>query len=102
MPHNVDSHLKCSSSLCIVCGNRSLKSLKHFPMKTFPITTFLEAHCTDWIRLYGLGLGCHGEQGGEFVHSTVNSTERRAAGFKNEMSQLKFIMDTHLVQVPLV
>ena len=70
---------------------------KHFPEKTIPKQHILEKHCTNWIRMYGFGMGMHGEQGGEFVHSTISKFEIWAGGIRNKILNSKGVMKAHLL-----
>jgi hypothetical protein len=65
--HILISHSKTISENSIASIESSIQTYinlfrKNFPGKTIPKQHILEAHCTDWIRLYGFGLGFHGEQ----------------------------------------
>ena len=70
---------------------------RSFPrVPIIPKQHILEAHCTDFIRTWGFGLGLHGEQGGEACHATVNQLKRRAWGLRNEEAKLHLIMKEQL------
>ena len=64
----------------------------HFPGKVLPKHHILEAHCIPFIRRFKFGLGKMGEQGGELVHQTVASLERRGRCIRNKGKKTKFIM----------
>jgi hypothetical protein len=101
--HNSISHSKPIHTNCVpnieAEINKYMSLFRHcFPNKTIPKQHILEHHCTDWIRKHGFGLGMHGEQGGEFVHSAVCKIEKRAWGIRNKVDELQFIMESHLVQ----
>lgn len=70
----------------------------YFPDKIIPKQHILEQHCVNWIRLNGFGLGFLWEQGGEVVHSMVAGIEKRAWGIRNKTKELKFIIETQLLQ----
>ena len=71
---------------------------RYFPDKIIPKQHILEHHCANWIRVNGFGLGFLGEQGGEVVHSMVAGIEKRACGIRNKTKELKFIIETQLLQ----
>ena len=68
-----------------------------FPGKVIPKQHFLEAHCVPWIRKFGFGLGLHGEQGGELIHSTVSKLERIGRHIRNDEKRMKTVMKSHLL-----
>ena len=45
-------------------------------MKLLPKMHFLEDHLLEWIKRYKVGMGLHGEQGGESLHATFNNLNR--------------------------
>jgi hypothetical protein len=49
--------------------------------------------------MYGFGLDLYSEQGVELLYSTVGKIESRAYGINSAQSKLKFIMETHLLQI---
>ncbi|GFN85156.1 amine oxidase, partial [Plakobranchus ocellatus] len=65
----------------------------------FPKLHFLEHHCTQWIDRWGFGMGMHGEQGVELVHSSIKKLEHQALGMRRAEDKLKVIMKSHLTQV---
>ena len=62
-------------------------------------TTFLEDHCVDWIRKYGVGLGLFSEHGGEQLHKTIRILEIQSHGIANEDKKMLTVMRKHLAQV---
>ncbi len=72
-----------------------------FSKSITPKQHFLEKHCVPWLEQYGFGLGFHGEQGGELIHSSVARLERRGMSIRNEADQLRVIMKSqHLQTTP--
>ena len=69
----------------------------HFPNKVIPKQHFLEVHCVPWINRYGFGLGLHGEQGGELIHSTIAQAERSGRHIRKDQDKLKTVMKTHFL-----
>ena len=65
----------------------------HFPSKVIPKQHFLEAHCVPWIARYGFGMGFHGEQGGELIHSTISFAERSGRHLRNTEKRMKTVMN---------
>ena len=65
----------------------------------FPKLHFLEHHCTQWISRWGFGMGLHGEQGVELMHSSIKKLENQAQGTRLAEDRLKVIMKSHLTQV---
>ena len=65
----------------------------------FPKLNFLEHHCNQWIRRWGFGMGLHGEQGVELVHSSIKKLENQSLGTKREEDRLKIVMKSHQAQV---
>lgn len=65
-----------------------------FPKESIvPKQHMLEQHCVEWIRMWGFGMGFHGEQGGERIHSVCNKLMKdRFSGVKNRSLQLEFLM----------
>ena len=45
-------------------------------MRLLPKMHFLEDHLLEWIKRYKVGMGLHGEQGGESLHATFNNLNR--------------------------
>ena len=72
---------------------------KTFPNKVTPKMHFLEEHVPQWIENYGLGVGLHGEQGGEGVHRVFNDLKRTHSATKHKLQQLEAIMKDHLLSV---
>ena len=68
-----------------------------FPGKVIPKQHFLEYHCVPWIARYGFGLGLHGEQGGELIHSTISRAERSGRHIRNAEERIKTVMKTHFL-----
>ena len=46
---------------------------------------------------FGFGLGLHGEQGGELIHSTVSKLERIGRHIRNDEKRMKTVMKSHLL-----
>ena len=70
----------------------------HFPNKVIPKQHFLEVHCVPWINRYGFGLGLHGAQGGELIHSTIAQAERSGRHLCKDQDKLKtVVMKTHFL-----
>ncbi|GFN74404.1 hypothetical protein PoB_000091000 [Plakobranchus ocellatus] len=65
----------------------------------FPKLHFLEHHCTQWIDRWGFGMGMHGEQGVELVHSSIKKLEHQTLGMWRAEDKLKVMMKSHLTQV---
>lgn len=71
-----------------------------FHNKVIPKQHILEPHCLPFVKKkYRIGLGLLGEQGGELIHSTTATLEKRTAGIRNEEDKMKTIMECHLLQV---
>ena len=68
---------------------------QHFPIKILSKHNFLEDHVVPWVRRWGFGMGFHGEQGGEALHSEFNSLKRRHHGIKSPVYQILSIMKEH-------
>ncbi len=71
----------------------------NFPGKAIPKQHFLEAHCVPWMRRYGFGLGLHGEQGGELIHSTMSRLQRIGKHIRNDRKRLETVMTTQLLMI---
>ncbi|KAJ8018292.1 hypothetical protein HOLleu_43792 [Holothuria leucospilota] len=72
---------------------------KEFPAETIPPKMhLLECHATDFIQRWGVGLGFHGEQGGESVHARLNTIRQDVRGLKDDLAILESVMRTHWVQ----
>ena len=74
-----------------------------FPKESIvPKQHMIEYHCIDWIRRWGFGMGFHGEQGGESLHSAVNKLHRtRFLVVKNKAKQLEYLVKAqHLNSCP--
>ena len=71
---------------------------RNFPKKVIPKQHLLEHHCVPFIHETGLGLGLLGEQGTENSHQHIAKIEQRASGILNKVTQLKYVLNTHLVQ----
>ena len=65
----------------------------------FPKLHFLEHYCTQWISRWGFGMGLHGEQGVELMHSSIKKLENQAQGTRLAEDKFKVIMKSHLAQV---
>ncbi|GFR70919.1 amine oxidase [Elysia marginata] len=69
-----------------------------FPNKITPKHHILEKHCVNWMREHRFGMGFHGEQGGEMLHSTIAKIEHRARGLRHERTKMAFTMETSILQ----
>ena len=58
----------------------------------------LEEHVVPWISRWKVGLGFHGEQGGESIHARFNSIRQDVRGIANPVDILKSVMTTHWIQ----
>jgi hypothetical protein len=67
-------------------------------LKISPKHHLLEHHCIPWMRMYKFGMGLHGEQGGEQLHSTVAKVEVRSRGIRNKIDQARHVMEAMIVQ----
>ena len=67
--------------------------------KIFPKLHFLEHHSTEWITRYGFGMGLHGEQGLELVHSSIKKFANQPQGMRREEDKLRVLIKSHLSQV---
>ena len=63
-----------------------------------PKMHILQEHVIQWMKLWHVGLGFHGEQGGESVHNKFNQLQRQFATIKDPLNQLKLILREHHVQ----
>ncbi|GFN92698.1 hypothetical protein PoB_001920400 [Plakobranchus ocellatus] len=52
-----------------------------------------------WIARWGFGMGLHGEQGLELVHSSIKKIENQAQGLRRQEDQLEVVLRSHLTQV---
>ncbi|XP_022108664.1 uncharacterized protein LOC110988954 isoform X2 [Acanthaster planci] len=67
-----------------------------FPLETItPKMHILEEHVVPWIRKWHFGLGFHGEQGAESVHSHFNCLRRDVRGIRDEVDILKSVVRSH-------
>lgn len=72
---------------------------KEFPEETVPPKMhMLECHAVPFMRRWKVGLGFHGEQGGESVHARLNSIRRDVRGLKDDLATLLSVMTTHWLQ----
>ncbi|GFO17879.1 amine oxidase [Plakobranchus ocellatus] len=69
-----------------------------FPTYVTPKHHILERHCVAWLKRFGFGMGFHGEQGGEMLHSTVAKIERRTLGMRQESKKLACVLETSSLQ----
>ena len=63
-----------------------------------PKQHILEDHILPWIKNWHFGLGFHGEQGGESIHSAFNTIQRRMRN-PNPLHKLVNAMKEHHAQV---
>lgn len=63
-----------------------------------PKMHLLEYHAVPFIRKWRVGLGFHGEQGGESVHARINAIRRDVRGLHDELATLQSVMKTHWIQ----
>ncbi|XP_038049523.1 uncharacterized protein LOC119723080 isoform X2 [Patiria miniata] len=69
-----------------------------FPSESIPPKMhLLEDHVMPWIRRWGFGLGFHGEQGGESVHSHFNCLRRDVRGISAEVDILKSVVKSQWI-----
>ena len=69
-----------------------------FPNKITPKHHILEKHCVSWMRARRFGMGFHGEQGWEMLHSTIAKIEQRARGMRHGGTKIAFTMETSILQ----
>ena len=67
--------------------------------KIFPKLHFLEHHCIEWIDRWGFGMGLHGEQGVELVHSSIKKLKNQVQALRRPEDQLKTVMMSYMTQV---
>ena len=71
-----------------------------FPSATFiPKLHILEDHIVPWLRRWKMGCGLMGEQGGESLHASFNSTERAYSNMKDRTECLKVLLQNHHMQI---
>lgn len=58
----------------------------------------LEHHTIPFIKRWRVGLGFHGEHGGESMHARINSIRRDVRGLRDELAVLESVMKTHWIQ----
>ncbi|XP_071944865.1 uncharacterized protein [Antedon mediterranea] len=63
-----------------------------------PKMHLLEHHVCSWIAEWGLGLGFHGEQGGESMHAQLNTIMRDIRGTTDRVQILQSAMKSHWVK----
>ena len=66
-----------------------------------PITPkmhILQQHVPEWMKRWHVGLGLHGEQGGEALHNKFNQLQRQYASIRDPLQQLKLIYQEHHLQ----
>ena len=63
-------------------------------MKLLPKMHFLEDHLLEWIKCYKVGMGLHGEQGGESLHATFNNLNRLHWNQQNPLKRLCLTMES--------
>lgn len=66
-----------------------------FPNRVLPKQHILENHVPTWISRWGVGMGLHGEQGGESVHAEFNQLQVSVRGIRNPLKQLMALMREH-------
>ena len=72
---------------------------QHFKNKIIPKQHILESHCLPFIQKHKMGLGLLGEQGGELIHGTIATLEKRMACIRKVERKMKTLMECHLLQV---
>ena len=65
--------------------------------RVVPKSHLLEHHVVPWLRKYKVGMGLHGEQGIEQLHSTTAKVEARCRGIRNDSDRLRHIMEAMIV-----
>ena len=74
----------------------------NFPQETTtPKMHLLEEHVVPWISKWKVGLGFHGEQGGESIHARFNTLKEDVRGLTDEVRILESVMATHWIQTQL-
>jgi hypothetical protein len=101
--HRLISHAEPVTEDVITLAENAIQEYIHsfrlmFPRKIIPKQHVLEHHCVEWMKKYRFGLGMHGEQGIEMLHSTVARLEKRSCGIKNEGLKMKHMMESVLLQ----
>ena len=64
-----------------------------------PKQHILESHVSVWMQTWGLGMGFHGEQGGEQIHAIINRMKHRVCSIKYPAKKLKWIITDRYLQV---
>ena len=59
----------------------------------------LEEHVVPWIRRWHFGLGFHGEQGAESIHTVFNALHRTYNSITNPTHRLKCMLKEHHLQI---
>ena len=100
--HNI-SHCQKVSSDTVESISSQIKSYLFFyrnilEQQIFPKLHFLEAHCLEWMTMYGVGLGLHSEQGGEQLHKSIKFLEIQCRGIINEKQRLTTVMRKHFAE----
>ena len=72
---------------------------QHFKNKIIPKQHILESHCLPFIQKHKMGLGLLGEQGGELIHCTIATLEKRMVCIGKGERKMKTLMECHLLQV---
>ena len=72
---------------------------QHFKNKIILKQHILESHCLPFIQKHKMGLGLLGEQGGELIHCTIATLEKRMACIRKVDRKMKTLMECHLLQV---
>ena len=85
----IESNIKMYMSAC----------RKRLKINILPKLHFMEDHCLDWIKKYGVGLGLFSEQGGEQLHKTIILLEIQSHGIANEDTKMLTVMRKHLAKV---
>lgn len=57
-----------------------------------------EYHVVPFITKWRVGLGFHGEQGGESVHARINTIRRDFRGLPDELAIQRSVLTTHWIQ----
>ena len=68
-------------------------------MKLLQKMHLLEDHLLEWIKHYKVGMGLHGEQGGESLHATFNNLNRLHWNQRNPLKRLCLTMKSHFTEI---
>ena len=89
---------------CFSLSESNIKTFMEFYRREFPKASvtpklhMMEDHVVPWIRKWKFGLGFHGEQGAESIHSVFNSLKRTYNNVHSPVERLQRIMREHFLQ----